>query len=411
MASSPAVAARDIVRTFSSTARAMNLGLTTEDRLFRDEVRDFFVENTPEEFKARVRAGVRLEPDEYVAWQKLLHARGWAAPSWPKEYGGAGWTPTQLYIFESEASRADAPVQYHQGLELIGPIIFTYGNEAQKARYLPGILAGDDWWCQGYSEPNAGSDLAALSTRAVRDGEHYVVNGQKMWTSYAHVANRMFCLARTSDEGKRQGGISLLLIDMETPGISIRPIITMDEVHHTNEVFLDDVRVPVDNLIGEEGKGWSYGKVLLDRERGVTAATTLRLRQQLRGARAATEAARIQTESMAHDPLVVDRLAQLEIEVMAVEGMVMRTMAEAASGEDSGPRASMIKVRWSELLQQITEFWVEVMGYDAARFGPLGAAPTEPWPMMGMLYSRVTSIYGGANEIQRNIIARRVLGL
>ncbi len=389
----------------------MNLGLTIEDRLFRDEVRDFFAENTPERFKARVRAGVRLEPEEYVAWQKLLHARGWAAPSWPKEYGGTGWTPTRLHIFESEASRADAPVQYHQGLELIGPIIFTYGNEAQKARYLPGILTGDDWWCQGYSEPNAGSDLAALSTRAVRDGDHYVVNGQKMWTSYAHVANRMFCLVRTSDEGKRQGGISLLLIDMDTPGIGIRPIITMDEVRHTNEVFLDNVRAPVENLVGEEGKGWSYGKVLLDRERGVTAATTLRLRQQLRGARAAAEAARTRTGSMAHDPLVVDRLAQLEIEVMALEVMVMRTIAEAASGKDSGPRASMIKIRWSELLQQITEFWVEVMGYDAARFGPLDAASTEPWPMMGMLYSRVTSIYGGANEIQRNIIARRALGL
>lgn len=389
----------------------MNLGLTIEDRLFRDEVRDFFAENTPERFKARVRAGVRLEPEEYVAWQKLLHARGWAAPSWPKEYGGTGWTPTRLHIFESEASRADAPVQYHQGLELIGPIIFTYGNEAQKARYLPGILTGDDWWCQGYSEPNAGSDLAALSTRAVRDGDHYVVNGQKMWTSYAHVANRMFCLVRTSDEGKRQGGISLLLIDMDTPGIGIRPIITMDEVRHTNEVFLDNVRAPVENLVGEEGKGWSYGKVLLDRERGVTAATTLRLRQQLRGARAAAEAARTRTGSMAQDPLVVDRLAQLEIEVMALEVMVMRTIAEAASGKDSGPRASMIKIRWSELLQQITEFWVEVMGYDAARFGPLDAASTEPWPMMGMLYSRVTSIYGGANEIQRNIIARRALGL
>jgi alkylation response protein AidB-like acyl-CoA dehydrogenase len=390
----------------------MDLALDPADLAFRDEVRTFFAENVPQTFKARVRAGMRLEPAEFVAWQKLLHARGWAAPSWPKAYGGTGWTPTQLFIFESEAALADAPVQYHQGLELIGPIIFTFGDEAQKARYLPRILSSDDWWCQGYSEPNAGSDLASLTTRAVLDGEDYVVNGQKMWTSYAQVANRMFCLVRTDPDARKQAGISLLLIDMDTPGISIRPIITMDEIHHTNEVFLDNVRVPAANLIGEAGQGWGYGKVLLDRERGVTAATTLRLSQQLRGARAATEAALTPLGRLIDQPAVADRLAQLEIEVRALEVMVMRTMAEAASGQDSGPRASMIKVRWSELLQEVTEFWVEALGYDAGRFACLdGQSAMEPWPAMGMLYSRVTSIYGGANEIQRNIIARRALGL
>jgi alkylation response protein AidB-like acyl-CoA dehydrogenase len=391
----------------------MDLALDPADLAFRDEVRAFFSENTPESFKPRVRAGMRLEPHEFVAWQKLLHARGWGAPSWPKEYGGTGWTPTQLFIFETEAARADAPVQYHQGLELIGPIIFTFGNAEQKARYLPRILSSDDWWCQGYSEPNAGSDLASLTTRAVRDGDHYVVSGQKLWTSYAQVANRMFCLVRTDPDARKQAGISLLLLDMGMPGVSIRPIITMDEIHHTNEVFLDSVRVPVANLIGEEGQGWSYGKVLLDRERGVTAATTLRLSQQVRGARAAATAARTATGRLIDDPATAERLAQLEIEVTALEMMVMRTMAEAASGQDSGPRASMIKVRWSELLQEITEFWVEALGYGAAAFAPLTDANAggEPWPMLGMLYSRVTSIYGGANEIQRNIIARRALGL
>jgi alkylation response protein AidB-like acyl-CoA dehydrogenase len=392
----------------------MNLDLDAADLAFRDEVRTFFAENTPEDFKARVRAGMRLEPDEFTAWQKLLHAKGWGAPSWPKEYGGTGWTPTQHFIFESEASRADAPMQFHQGLELIGPIIFTFGNAEQKARYLPAIVSGDDWWCQAYSEPNAGSDLAGLSTRAIRDGDHYVINGQKMWTSYAQVANRMFCLARTSIEDKKQAGISLILIDMDTPGIKVRPIITMDEIHHTNEVFLDDVRVPVANLLGEEGKGWEYGKVLLDRERGVTAATTLRLSQQLRGARLYAASTPYGEGVLLDSPAIAERLAQLEIEVMAVEGMVMRTMAEAASGQDSGPRASMIKVRWSELLQQVTEFWVDCQGYDAAVLEPLDGranAGAEPWPMLGMLYSRVTSIYGGANEIQRNIIARRALGL
>lgn len=392
----------------------MNLDLTPEQQAFRDEVRAFFVENTPEAFKARVRAGMRLEPAEFVTWQKLLHARGWGAPSWPKAYGGTGWDATQLYIFETEASKADAPVQFHQGLELIGPIIFTFGSEAQKAKYLPAIITGDDWWCQGYSEPGAGSDLASLSTRAVRDGDHYVISGQKAWTSYAHVANRMFLLARTDPDARKQAGISLFLVDMDTPGITVRPVVTMDEIHHTNEVFLDAVRLPLTALLGEEGKGWGYGKVLLDRERGVTAATTTRLAQQLRGARAAAAEARIGEACLLDDPRIADRLAQLELEVMALEGMVMRTMAEAASGQDSGPRASMIKVRWSELLQEVTEFWTELQGYDAMHFGAVNNAPLpgpEPWAAKGMLYSRVTSIYGGSNEIQRNIIARRALGL
>ncbi|WP_293902033.1 acyl-CoA dehydrogenase family protein [Phenylobacterium sp.] len=392
----------------------MNLDLDPTDRAFRDQMRTFFAEHTPPEFKARIRTGMRLEPAEYTAWQKLLHSRGWGAPSWPKEHGGAGFTPTQHYIFESEASRADAPMQYHQGLELIGPIVFTFGSEAQKAKYLPAIVAGDDWWCQGYSEPGAGSDLAAVSTRAVRDGDRYVISGQKAWTSYAHVANRMFLLARTDPQARKQAGISLFLIDMDTPGITIRPVITMDEVHHTNEVFLDDVRVPLTALLGEEGKGWGYGKVLLDRERGVTAAFTLRLAQQLRGARQAAAQALTPGGTMLDDPRVADRLAQFELEAMALETMVMRTMAEAASGQDSGPRASMIKIRWSELLQQVTEFWTELLGYDAAPFGAVGNQPLAgegPWPAKGMLYARVTSIYGGANEIQRNIIARRALGL
>jgi alkylation response protein AidB-like acyl-CoA dehydrogenase len=390
----------------------MNLDLTPEQLAFREEARAFFTENTPESFKARVRAGMRLEPEEFTRWQRLLHARGWGAPSWPKEYGGTGWDPTQLYIFETEASRADAPVQFHQGLELIGPIIFTFGSEAQKAKYLPAIVSGDDWWCQGYSEPNAGSDLASLSTRAVRDGDDYVISGQKAWTSYAHVANRMFLLARTDPDARKQAGISLFLLDIDTPGVTVRPVITMDEIHHTNEVFLDDVRAPASALLGEEGKGWGYGKVLLDRERGVTAATTTRLAQQLRGARQVAAQTVVGRVRLLDDPRVADRLAQFELEVMALEAMVMRTMAEAASGQDSGPRASMIKIRWSELLQQITEYWVELQGYGAMAFAPLGPFETpEAWPAKGMVYSRVTSIYGGSNEIQRNIIARRALGL
>lgn len=394
----------------------MNLDFTPEDLAFRDEVRAFMAEHVQPQYRASLRVGLRPTPKEQTEWQQMLARRGWGAPTWPKEYGGTGWSPTQLYIFETEAARADAPIQFHQGLELIGPIIFTYGSPEQKAYYLPRIISGEDWWCQGYSEPGAGSDLAGLSTRAVRDGDDYLVNGQKMWTSYAHVATQMFCLVRTSAEERKQSGISLLLVAMDTPGLRIRPVETLDEKHHTNEVFLDDVRVPLANLVGEEGKGWSYGKVLLDRERGVGASTALRLPAQIRAVRDAAERIVVSGRPLIESPAIRSRLAQAEIEIIAVETMVMRLMAEAAAGIDSGPRASMLKLRWSDLLQQVTELWAEVLGYDAAMFasvdGANGTLPADmPHAMQGAVYSRVTSIYGGSSEIQRNIIARRSLGL
>lgn len=394
----------------------MNLDFTPEEQAFRDEVRAFMAEHVRADYRTALRAGLRPAPEQLTEWQRMLAARGWGAPTWPREHGGTGWTPTQLYIFESEAARADAPIQFHQGLELIGPIIFTYGSPEQKTYYLPRIVSGEDWWCQGYSEPGAGSDLAGLMTRAVRDGEHYVINGQKAWTSYAHVATQMFCLVRTSSEERKQAGMSLLLISMDSPGLKIRPVETLDEKHHTNEVFLDDVRVPVANLVGEEGKGWGYGKVLLDRERGVGASTALRLPAQLRAVREAADRIMVSGEPLSANPAIRSRLAQIEIETLAVETMVMRLMAEAAAGIDSGPRASMLKLRWSELLQQITELWAEVLGYDAAMFASLdggrASMPADmPQVMQGAVYSRVTSIYGGSSEIQRNIIARRSLGL
>jgi alkylation response protein AidB-like acyl-CoA dehydrogenase len=392
----------------------MNFDLDAAERAFRDEVRSFFANRLPAAWRARVRAGIRLEPPEYIAYQKSLAARGWGAPTWPQEFGGTGWTPTQQYIFESEASRADAPVQYHQGLELIGPILFTYGSAQQRAKYLPRIISADDWWCQGYSEPGAGSDLASLRTRAVRDGDSYVITGQKTWTSYAHVASHMFALTRTSEEKRKQSGISLLLIDMTTPGVTVRPIVSLDERHHVNEVYLDDVRVPVGNLVGEEGNGWSYGKVLLDRERAVTAANALRLPQQLRAVREAASRARRGGRPLIEDRLFRAKLAQLEIEAIGIETMVARLMSQTRSGPDSGPSGSMIKLRWSELLQRATELWVEALGYDAAVFrdeGSVGFPADMPHAMQGALYARVTSIYGGSSEIQRNIIARRGLGL
>ncbi len=392
----------------------MNLALTPEDREFQREVRAFFANTIPDAWKTTVRAGLRLPPETLTAYQRCLADRGWGAPTWPTEYGGTGWTPQQLHIFWSEASAADAPSQYHQGLELIGPIIFTYGSQAQKDFYLPRIISGEDWWCQGYSEPGAGSDLAALRTRAVRDGDTYILNGHKMWTSYAHVSTRMFVLARTSSETRRQQGISLLLVDMDTPGIRVSPIRTLDEKHHTNEVFLDDVRIPAANLVGEEGMGWNYGKVLLDRERMVAAATAMFLPQTLRAVRAAAARRRTSTGPLIEQPGFRAKLAQVEIEALGVQSMVLRLMADAAAGADSGPRGSMVKLRWSELLQQAMTLWIEALGPQAQHFEPLddgGLSDDMPLALQGALFSRVTTIYGGSSEIQRNIIARRALGL
>lgn len=393
----------------------MHFTLDPADIAFREEVRGFFATGMPTEWRTRVRAGLRLNPEELVAYQKRLAAKGWGAPTWPAEYGGTGWSPIRQYIFWSEAAAADAPAQFHQGLELIGPIIFTYGSPEQKARYLPRIITADDWWCQGYSEPNAGSDLASLRTRAVREGDHYVLNGQKAWTSYGHVASHCFVLARTSDEAKRQQGISLLLVDMQTPGITIRPVATMDEKHHTNEMFLDDVRVPVAALVGEEGRGWEYGKVLLDRERMVTASVAVFLTQTVRAIREAATRRTIGGVPLIDKPGFRAKLAQYEIEVIALQTMVLRVMADASAGIDSGPLGSMIKLRWSQLSQAGTALWVGALGPEAAHFVPVdqGASLPEdmPYAMQGALYARVTSIYGGSSEIQHNIIAQRALGL
>lgn len=391
----------------------MNLNFDSSDLAFRDEVREFFTGSVDESWKTRVRAGLRIEPEDLIAYQKRLAARGWGAPTWPKEYGGTGWSPTELFIFWSEAARADAPMQFHQGLELIGPIIYSYGTQAQKDYYLPRIIQAEDWWCQGYSEPGAGSDLAALRTRAMRDGDHYVINGQKMWTSYAHVSQQMFILARTSTETRRQDGISLILVPMDSPGLRVQPIRTMDEKYHTNEVFLDDVRVPITQLVGEEGKGWTYGKVLLDRERMVAACNAIFLTQMARGIRRAAER-KVGGTAMIDRPIVAAKIAQFEIEVQALQAMVLRLMDDAARGADSGPRGSMVKLRWSQLTQAGTALWVGAVGPEAAHFESLSDGDLHqdmPYAVQGALYSRVTTIYGGSSEIQHNIIARRALDL
>jgi alkylation response protein AidB-like acyl-CoA dehydrogenase len=374
---------------------------TLSDDDFRMDVRAFLAEKAPMSCKARVAEGVRLEPLEYRNWQKILHRRGWGAPLWPMEYGGPGWSAARLYIFEEEAARAHAPGQYHQGLNLIGPILMAYGSAAQRARYLPRILSADDWWCQGYSESAAGSDLAALKSMAVRDGDGWVVSGQKLWTSYAHVATHMFCLVRTSAAARKQDGLSLLLIPTGRPGVSIRPIITIDGRHHTNEVFLDRVRVSSDALVGEAGRGWSYGKALLRRERALAMSNGLRLVEHL-----AAVKSRLGRGDLGSDlaPLR-GRLASLEVEITALTGLIMRALADEAGGAPAGPISSLLKLRWSELLQAVTECGLQ------APTSLEGHAPAsnENLSTHSYFYNRSTSIYGGTSEIQRDLVARSLL--
>jgi alkylation response protein AidB-like acyl-CoA dehydrogenase len=392
----------------------MDLGFSPADIAFREEVRGFIAANLPAALREKVRAGARLDKADFVAWQKILHAHGWAAPAWPREHGGTGWTLTQRYLFEEEAAAADAPPQAHYGLSLIGPVLYTFGSAAQKARWLPGILSGDVWWCQGYSERQAGSDLAALQTKAVRDGDHFVVSGHKIWTTFAHWADMMFALVRTGGGTKRQEGISMLLIPMDSLGLTLRSVVTIDHAHHVNEIFFDEVRVPAANLVGEEGRGWTYGKFLLDRERGVSATHRRLKRGVQRLHELAREAPGDDGRPLAEDPVFADKLAQLEIEVLALEMMTLCVLAEISKGEEPGARSSVLKLRASELLQRITEMAVKASGYDAAPFVPLGNASLPegaPHRMRDYLHFRAATIYGGSSEIQRTLIARRILGL
>ena len=397
----------------------MDLSFSAEDEAFRQEVRDFIAENLPADTRARARRNWSYMPKEdHIRWQKALYERGWVAPNWPVEYGGPGWDITKKFIFEEETARAEAPRLVPFGLMMVGPVIYTFGNDEQKERYLPRILRSEDWWCQGYSEPGSGSDLASLQTKAVRDGDHYVVNGHKIWTSGAHKADMMFALVRTQPEGKPQEGISFLLIDMNDPGITVKPIVTMDDNHYLNEVFLDDVRVPVANRIGEENKGWTYAKYLLGHERTGIAGVG---RSKIKAGRirdiAAVEGAAGQ--SLAEDDSFMQRLAQVETELTALEYSQLRMLAGMASGKGPGPESSILKIRGTEIEQQLNEMAVEALGYYASPYGPeqwkteWNEPPVGPEHGIGLmcehLLRRAASIYGGSNEIQRNVIAKAVL--
>jgi alkylation response protein AidB-like acyl-CoA dehydrogenase len=400
----------------------MNLDLTPIEAAFRDEVRAFLdAELTPELREAgRLTVSAFTDRDFNLPWHKILFKKGWIAPAWPVEYGGTGWNEMQRYIFSSELARAGAPSLSPMGLKMVGPVIQKYGTPEQKAFYLPRILAGEDYWCQGYSEPGSGSDLASLQMRAVRDGDDYVLNGSKIWTTHAHFANRMFCLVRTSTEGKQQAGISFVLLEMSTPGIEIKPIITMAGDHEVNQVFFDNVRVPVANRIGDENAGWTVAKYLLEFERG--GGSGAGLKRQLESLRLIAS----REPSGGGDMMLADgafrrRLAEAEVLVEAIEMSEHRVMTALSSGKNPGPASSMLKTQGTEALQRLNELGIDLVGryatvdqLDARRPGS-NRAPIGPTyaltPMPSYLNNRAASIYGGSNEIQRDIMAKLVLGL
>ncbi|MGO9512690.1 MAG: acyl-CoA dehydrogenase family protein [Steroidobacteraceae bacterium] len=399
----------------------MDLRLTDEEIAFRDEVRNFFRTALPPDIARKCVFGQRLSRDELVRWTRILYARGWATPAWAAEWGGTGWSAVKQYIFKEELHMAPAPEPLSFNVNMIGPVLIAFGTEAQKRRFLPRIARLDDWFCQGFSEPGAGSDLASLRTQARHEGDHYVVNGQKLWTSTAHHANWCFLLVRTDPNAKKQEGITYLLMDMSSPGITVRPIITIDGYHETNEVFLENVRIPVENRVGEENKGWNYAKYLLGHERSGIARVGI---SKMRVRRARELAARIPAGNglLSEDAGFRERVAALEVELKALELTQMRVIAEstAAATRKPDPKSSILKLKGSELQQAATELLLEVAGYAAMEFDPeflSGAAETEggaDWAATiapNHYWIRHVSIVGGSNEIQRNILAKSVLGL
>ena len=394
----------------------MDINFSAEDLAFRDEVREFFDKEYDSEVSKRQADNHSSDyKSSIVAWQKKLHVKGWIAPEWPVEYGGTGWSSTQKYIYETERGLAGIPDVIPFGLKMVAPVIYTFGTEEQKARFLPRILSSDDWWCQGYSEPGAGSDLAALTTSAEYAGDNYIVNGRKIWTTLAQFADWIFCLVRTSKGVRRQEGISFLLIDMKSPGITVKPIIAIDGQHSLNEVLFENVLVPTENLIGEQDKGWTYAKALLAHERTGMAevADSKRMLDQLK-LRAAAEING--GKPMIEDPVFQMRLSDIEMELMALEYTELRVFASLASGGMPGPESSLLKIKGTEISQSIHELQLQLASYyGGALQGELSSEvlghnfATEARGKY--MYGRAATIYGGSNEVQRNVIAKAVLGL
>ncbi|OHC63667.1 MAG: pimeloyl-CoA dehydrogenase large subunit [Rhodocyclales bacterium GWA2_65_20] len=405
----------------------MDLNFTAEEQLFREEVRSFLRAKLPGEISRKVLGGKHLEKGDFVRWQRILHAQGWGAVAWPVAHGGTGWNAVQQHIFDEECADAGAPLQLPFGLKMVAPVIMAFGNPAQQQYFLPRIIDGSDWWCQGYSEPGAGSDLASLKMRAVRvnspEGDHYVVNGQKTWNTLGQYADWIFCLVRTSTEGRQQEGISFLLIDMKTPGITVRPIIMLDGEHEINEVWMEDVRVPVENLVGQENKGWTYAKFLLGHERTGIAGVG-RSKRELKKLK---DIARKETANclpLIEDQRFRDRIAQVELELMALEITNLRVISAEGEKRAPGPEASILKIKGSEIQQMLSELKMQALGHyalpyveEALEAGWPGDALMDGYgdyaaPLSGQYFNiRKTTIYGGSNEIQKNIISQMILGL
>jgi alkylation response protein AidB-like acyl-CoA dehydrogenase len=399
----------------------MDLNFTPAELAFRDEVRQFMRDQLPNDIAERVKSGLALHAEDYTRWQKILFQRGWGAPGWPKPFGGPGWGPVERHIFDEEAAAAGAPRTIPFGLKMVAPVIMAFGSPEQQKRFLPRIASGEDWWCQGYSEPGAGSDLASLKTRAERDGDHYIVNGQKTWNTLGQFADWIFCLVRTDPNApKPQQGISFLLIDMKSPGITVRPIITMEGAHEVNEVWLENVRVPVENRVGEENKGWTYAKFLLGHERTNIAGVGASKRELGRLKDIARQELK-NGKPLIEDPLFAARIAQVEIDLMALEITNLRALSAESEKRAPGPEASILKIKGTEIQQALSELMMYAVGPYALPFerksideGDLASAagPEYAAPLAATYCNyRKVSIYGGSNEIQRNIIAQMILGL
>lgn len=387
---------------------------------FRDEVASFCRRELPADIREKVRLNQHLSKSDYVRWLRILHAKGWLIGHWPVEHGGQGWSRLKRWVFENEAYRQGSPWLAPFGITYVGPVIYTFGSAAQKARWLAPTASHEIWWAQGYSERGAGSDLANLQTRAVRDGDHYVVTGHKIWTSMAGWADMMFTLVRTDPAAKPQRGISFLLIDLKSPGVTIRPIRSIDLTEELNEVFLDEVRVPVENLVGDEGQGWTYAKFLLDNER-LLAAETGKAQRLIAQLQFFLREIRDGGLPLIEQPAWRKRLGELEVKRLALESLCGQMFAELGAGSDPGPAASMLKIASSELLQAISGAQVDALATGGLTFEAdllargAGREPAAPPGASGALaeylHGRVYTIWGGASEVQRNIIAKAVLGL
>jgi alkylation response protein AidB-like acyl-CoA dehydrogenase len=398
----------------------MNLDFSAQDIAFRQQVQAFIQDHYPAQLRGKADEGEELSKEDFLSWHRAVAKQGWVAPGWPVEYGGPGWSPVQKYIWSEECAAADTAQIFPFGINMVGPVIYTFGTPEQKARFLPSILSGGDWWCQGYSEPGAGSDLASLRTKAVREDDHYIVNGQKTWTTFAQYADWGFFLVRTDTSAKPQEGISFLLIDMKSPGITVRPIITLGGEHEVNEVWLENVRVPVENRIHDENKGWTCAKFLLAHERSGIAGVA-RSRRNIDKIKTIAR-----TEMEGDAPLLANaffkrKIAELEIDLKALEFTELRVLAAENTGKGPGPESSLLKIKGTEIQQRVTELALEAVGhYGAPYFRDFPEAGDNMYPI-GPDYAhraaptyfnvRKTSIYGGSNEIQRNIIAKMVLGL